>query len=294
MWRMTAAGARFSVRRILAAAIGVVAVAYLGAVGYLVASETSIVFETGGALGPLRPGPPIQQIESRRDDGSRQVTWVMPAAQDADGAPWVIFLHGNGSSISSRLNILHYERLRQLGLNVIAPEYRGYAGTGGVPSEAGVEADGRSAYDYLTRQRGIAPSRIVLFGWSLGSAVAVDIASKVPEAAVVLEGAMASVADVGQERYPYIPVKLLIRNPFESILKIGRVHAPLLFLHSPEDTVVSIEEGRRLFAAAPPPKQFIEVRGGHVYAAERDPGFFGVVRGFLEAQGVLRAVGGRQ
>jgi pimeloyl-ACP methyl ester carboxylesterase len=274
--------------RAAAAIVALAVLAYLGAVGNLIASETSIVFHADVPFGALRPAPPFEQIEQRRDDGTSQITWVMRQAAQGGAAPWVIFFHGKGSPISSRLNILHYERLRQHGLNEIAPEYRGYAGTGGVPTEAGVEADGRRAYDYLVRELHVPPSRVVIFGWSLGSAVAVDVASHVPEAAVILEGAPSSLVDIGQIRYPFIPVRLVMRNPFESIAKIGAVQSPLLFLHSPEDTVVPIAEGRRLFDAARAPKQFVEVQGGHVYAVERDPKFFSYVRAFLAAHGLLR------
>ena len=95
------------------------------------------------------------------------------------------------------------------------------------------------------------PRRIVVYGWSLGSAVAVDLVSRVDEAAVILEGAPASLVAIGARRYPYFPIRLLIRNPFESILKIGRIGSPVLFLHSPEDAVIPFEEGRKLFDAAP-------------------------------------------
>jgi len=274
-------------KRIAAALLAIVLVGYAGAIGYLVASETSIVFHAEVPAGSLRPAAPFEQLSERRDDGGTQITWVMRQAHGADHAPWVVFLHGNGAPISARLNILHYERLRQLGLNVIAPEYRGYSGTGGVPTEAGVERDGRSGYDYLVRTLHIPPSRIVIFGWSLGTAVAVDLASHVPSAGVILEGAPASLVDIGRIRYPLIPIRLVMRNPFDSILKIGAVKAPLLFLHSPDDVVVPIGEGRRLFAAAHDPKEFVQVRGGHIYAAERDPAFFEYVRRFLIEQRML-------
>ena len=275
-------------KRIAVSLVALVVLGYLGAIGYLVASETSIVFHADVPFGALRPAAPFEQLEQRREDGGTRITWIMRLPAGTDHAPWVVFLHGNGAPVSARLNILHYERLRQLGLNVIAPEYGGYAGTGGVPTEAGVERDGRSAYDYLTGTLHVPPSQIVIFGWSLGSAVAVDVASHVPSAGVVLEGSPSSLVDIGQIRYPFIPIRLLMRNPFDSIAKIGRVGAPLLFLHSPEDTVVPIAEGRRLFGAARPPKEFVEVHGGHVYAVERDPRFFSYVRAFLAAHGVLR------
>jgi len=268
-------------KRVAAILAAVVLVGYLGAIAYLVTRETSIVFRADVPGGTLRPAAPFEQLSGRRDDGSRQLTWVMRQPHDADRAPWIVFLHGNGAPVSARLNILHYERLRQLGLNVIAPEYRGYSGTGGIPTETGIERDGRGGYDYLVQTLHVPSTRIVIFGWSLGTAVAVDLASHVPSAAVILEGAPASLVDIGRIRYPFIPIRLVMRNPFDSIAKIGGVKAPVLFLHSPEDAVVPIDEGRRLFGAAHDPKEFVQVRGGHVYAAERDPLFFEYVRRFL-------------
>jgi fermentation-respiration switch protein FrsA (DUF1100 family) len=104
---------------------------------------------------------------------------------------------------------------------------------------------------------------------------------------VILEGAPASLVAIGARRYPYFPIRMLIRNPFESIRKIDKVGSPILFLHSPEDAVIPFDEGRRLFDAAPGPKQFVEVSGGHVYASEKDPHFFPAVRAFLQAQRLL-------
>jgi uncharacterized protein len=260
-------------------------VVYAGAMAWLVAQETAIIFQPGRALGERRPAIPFQQVTFQAAGGPRQIAWVM--RDTASPRPWLIFLHGNGATIASRVNIVHYERLWRLGLNVLAPEYRGFGGVEGVPTESGLAADARAAYDYLRTELGADPRRIVVYGWSLGSAVAVDLASRVDEAAVVLEGAPASLVAIGQQRYPYFPIRLLIRNPFESILKIDRVGSPVLFLHSPEDTIIPIAEGRRLYDAAPQPKQFVEVAGGHVYASEKDPRFFAAIREFLQAHRLL-------
>lgn len=285
---VTMAAARITViRRTLAGAGLLAIVAYLGAIGWLVTHETAIVFAPGRPLGDLRPKTPFEQVWVDGAAGPRQLAWVMRTATESDTRPWVIYLHGNDANIATRMNILHYERLWKLGLNVMAPEYRGFAGVEGVPSEAGLNADARGAYEYLRQQLRVDPGRIVIYGWSLGSAVAVDLASNVDEAGLILEGAPASLVAIGQRRYPYFPIRLLIRNPFESILKIDRVRSPVLFLHSPEDVIIPIEEGRRLFHAAPQPKQFVEVAGGHVYAAERDPGFFTAVRTFLQSHRLL-------
>lgn len=270
-------------RRALIALAVFVALAYAGAVGYLMSQETRLVFRAGNPLAESRPEPPFEQVGLPRSDGARQFAWILRHAASIEDAPWLLYLHGNRATIASGVNIVRYERFRALGLNVLAPEYRGFGGLDGTPTEAGVTSDARAGYDYLRTILGIPAERIVIFGWSLGSAVAVNLASEVPAAAVILEGAPASLVAIGQRDYPWMPVRLVMRNPFESILKIGRVEAPILFLHSPEDRVIPIEDGRRLFAAAPEPKQFVEVRGGHVAPAEEDEeAYFEAVRRFLE------------
>ncbi len=254
---------------------------------WLVTQETRLIFAAGRPLGERRPAPPFEEIWLDREGAPRQRLWVMRAASDSAARPWVLYLHGNDSNIGTRLNILHAEQLRALGLNVIAAEYRGFGGMDGVPTEAGLNADARSAYDYLRQQLHADPRRLIVYGWSLGSAVAVDLTSRVDEAAVILEGAPASLVAIGARRYPYFPIRMLIRNPFESINRIDRIGSPVLFLHSPDDAVIPFEEGQRLFAAAAPPKVFVEVSGGHVYAVEKDSRFFPAVRAFLQSHLLL-------
>jgi fermentation-respiration switch protein FrsA (DUF1100 family) len=262
--------------------------AYGGAIVWLIVNETQLIFETDRAQGTFKPAPPLEEVSAPGPTGAPQRIWIMRATADASAdKPWVFFLHGNAATIASRMNVIHYERLRALGVNVIAPEYRGYGGLEGVPTETGIESDAHEAYAQVCGGLHLDPHRIVIYGWSLGSAVAVDLASRVHPAAVILEGAPASIVAIGQQRYPMFPVRLLIRNPFESILKINGVTAPKLFLHSAGDDVVPIEEGRRLFDAAPQPKQWIQVTGGHVYAAEKDPTLFEHVRQFLIEQKLL-------
>ncbi len=262
--------------------------AYATGVGWLMTQETELIFRTAGPKNAVRPSFPYEQIDLPRADGARQFAWRITrdkaGARAEAGEIWVLYLHGNASTVASRMNVRHYERLRALGLNVLAPEYRGYNGLEGPPSEIGVVADARAAYDYLRNREGIPAARLVIFGWSLGAAVAVALASTVDSRGVVLEGAPASIADIGQEQYPMFPVRWIIRNPFNAIEKVGAIRAPLLFLHSPEDTIIPYKEGRRLFDAAPSPKTFVEVRGGHIEASEIDRDvFYGAVRTFLQS-----------
>jgi uncharacterized protein len=261
-------------------------VGYAGAMVWLVSQETRLVFDAR-PLGDLRPAAPFEEVWLDRGEDPRQRLWVLRTAADSTARPWLLYFHGNASNIASRMNILHVEKLRALGLNILVAEYRGYGGMEGVPTEPGLHVDARSAYDYLRGTLHAEPRRIVVYGWSLGSAVAVDLVSRVDEAAVILEGAPASLVAIGARRYPYFPIRLLIRNPFESILKIGKIGSPVLFLHSPEDAVIPFEEGRKLYDAAPFPKQFVEVSGGHVYSSEKDPRFFPAVRVFLQAHRLL-------
>jgi fermentation-respiration switch protein FrsA (DUF1100 family) len=268
-------------------AVAIVAVgAYAAAVVWLMMQETELIFRTGAAKAGVPPSFPYEQIEVPRADRARQFAWRMMRdkahATDETAEIWVLYLHGNASTVASRMNVRHYTRLRALGLNVLAPEYRGYNGLEGLPSEATVAADARAAYDYLRDREAIPAERLVIFGWSLGAAVAVGLASTVDARAVVLEGAPASIADIGQEQYPLFPVRWIIRNPFNAIETVGAIRAPLLFLHSPEDRIVPYKEGRRLFDAAPSPKTFVEVRGGHIESSETDHDvFYGAIRTFL-------------
>jgi fermentation-respiration switch protein FrsA (DUF1100 family) len=247
--------------------------------------ETRLVFQAGRPLGESRPSFPFTQVTVPRADGASQFAWKM----DNPGArAWLLYLHGNAATIASRVNIARYRQLRSLGINVLAPEYRGFAGLPGGPTEAGLYADARAAFDYLTGTLHVPPTRIVIYGWSLGSAVAVDLAAHVDEAAVVLEGAPASLVAIGARRYPLFPIRLIMRNPFESIAKVEQVHSPMLFLHSPEDEIVPYEDGHRLYDRARPPKRFVDVRGGHIDANQVDEAvFFSAIRAFLGEYGLL-------
>jgi uncharacterized protein len=267
---------RITPRRAIVALLLLGVVVYGAAVAHLMSQETELIFRTAAARADRRPSMPYRQVEIPRADGARQFGWEIPAP----GADiWVLFLHGNASTIASRMNVAHAERLHALGVNVFAPEYRGYHGLDGVPSEAGVIADARAGYDYLRNQLRVAPDRLAIFGWSLGAAVAVNLASDVDARVVILEGAPASIVDIGQQRYPMFPIRWIIRNPFHAIHHVAKIRAPILFLHSPEDTIIPFTEGKRLFNAALAPKKFVEIKGGHVESSEVDREvFYGAVR----------------
>ncbi len=170
----------------------------------------------------------------------------------------LLFLHGNAGNASHRLP--NAAELVRLGTDVLLLDYRGYGRSAGTPSEAGVYADARAALAYLVDERGFAPGRVVLFGRSLGGAVAVDLAQERALGGVVLESTFTSVSDLGRSLLGPLGA-LLGRGRFDSARKIQALRAPVLFFHGDRDRTVPIELGRRLFELAPGPKQFEVIAG---------------------------------
>jgi hypothetical protein len=167
-------------------------------------------------------------------------------------------------------------------VNLFAYDYRGFGASDGVPSEAGVYADAQAAYRYLTDSLQVPPSRIILFGHSLGTGVTIELARHAPAAGMIVEDAYTSVADRGQEAFPFLPIKLIAASRFASIEKVGDLHLPKLFLHARNDSTIPIAHGRKVFAAAAEPKTFVELNGGHAdaYTVDRDR-YYGAIGAFI-------------
>ena len=208
---------------------------------------------------PDRLGWKYEDVLLTASDGVRINGWFVPAGREAKLT--ILFFHGNAGNMSHRFEKL--ATLRELGADVFMIDYRGYGRSEGTPNEQGTYRDAQAAYEYLTKQRNIDPRRIVVYGESLGSAIAVDLAAKQPVGGVITEEAFTSVGDVGQRMFPFMPVRLLVRNKYDTLSKIGRINAPLLIFHSRDDELFSMRHAERLLAAAKEPKQLIELRGGH-------------------------------
>jgi fermentation-respiration switch protein FrsA (DUF1100 family) len=173
----------------------------------------------------------------------------------------VLFLHGNAGDIGNHIPAAKF--LIDAGYGVLALEYRGYGGNPGSPSEAGLYEDARAGFAFLNRQ-GFADGDIVLFGESLGTGVAVEMARAHAVAAMVLRSPYSSMPDIAAAQFPYFPVRRLVRDTFDSLSKIARSHAPLMVFHGDADTLIPIAYGRRLYDAAPGPKTWLTVPGaGH-------------------------------
>jgi fermentation-respiration switch protein FrsA (DUF1100 family) len=191
-------------------------------------------------------------------DGASVHGWWVPA-EGARGT--VLFCHGNAGNIADRLDSIR--SFHGLGMNVFIFDYRGYGKSSGRPGEKRTYEDAMAAWKYLTEERAIQPGGIVIFGRSLGGAVAAWLAAEVTPAAAILESAFTSIVDVGKHYYPFLPVRLLTRIRYPVVEYVARIQCPLLVAHSPEDEVIPYEMGRRLFEAAGEPKEFLQMRGGH-------------------------------
>jgi fermentation-respiration switch protein FrsA (DUF1100 family) len=192
-------------------------------------------------------------------DGLNLRAWYFRAARS--GAPTVLFLHGNAGDIGNHLPFAKF--LIEAGYGVLALEYRGYGGNPGSPSEAGLIDDGRAGYAFL-KDQGIPDADIVLFGESLGTGVAVELAAEHPVHAMILRSPYTSIAEVAAIQLPYIPARWLVRDRFDAMAKIGMSRAPLFVFHGDADTLIPMALGRRLFDAASEPKTWLPVPGtGH-------------------------------
>lgn len=254
-------------------AIGVAVGFYLCILVLLWIFESRLIYFPGQqrtlVAPPARLDLPVERVEFSTDDEITLVGWAMPAGENSTGL-WLLICHGNAGNLSEFDRPLHYVGLRRLGLSLLAYDYRGYGESGGAPSEQGLYRDADAAYRYLRRTRGVPADRIVVFGHSLGSAVAIDLASRAPAAGLIVEGALTSAVDRGQELYPYIPVRRLARSRFGSLDKVAGISVPKLFLHATGDDVIPLAHGRRLFEAAREPKTFVELEGGHADAFDVD------------------------
>jgi fermentation-respiration switch protein FrsA (DUF1100 family) len=263
-----------------------VVVVYLGLLLLLLLNESRLIYFPGPQRELLPPpsylGLSVRRAEFPTEDGLTLVSWIIPAPDESSG-PWLLICHGNAGNLSEFGRPAHYAGLRQLGLNLLAFDYRGYGESEGVPNEKGLYHDAQAAYRYLREDLGVPADRIVVFGHSLGSAVAIDLVSRVSAGGLIVEGAFTSAIERGQELYPFIPVRWIAASRYSSIEKISKVTIPKLFLHARGDEVIPLAHGRRLYEAAPPPKAFVELDGGHGDTFDVDSAsYFGSIAGFLQ------------
>lgn len=170
----------------------------------------------------------------------------------------VLWFHGNAGNISYRYDMIR--EMMELPVQVFIIDYRGYGKSEGKPTERGLYLDARAAWDYLINERLVAPERIVIFGKSLGVVPAIDLASRVEPAGLIVQSGFTSAADMAATVLPFLP-RVFLKTKMDSLSKISRVRCPKLFIHSRADEVVPYKLGRRVYEAAPEPKEFYEVKG---------------------------------
>jgi fermentation-respiration switch protein FrsA (DUF1100 family) len=217
--------------------------------------------------------PDVQELVLDTADGEKVIAWYAPPQRDL---PLVLYLHGNAGSLRNRA-----DRFRGLigdSYGLLAVSYRGYGGSTGRPSETGMIADAQTAYAFAAAR--VPPERIVVFGESIGTGVAVALAASQRIGRLVLESPFTSALEIAARIYWYLPVRFLMKDTFRSDQRIGKVTAPLLVLHGERDEVVPIALGERLFALANEPKRFVRFPAGRHVDLDRY-GALDTVRSFM-------------
>ncbi|MCR4378863.1 MAG: alpha/beta hydrolase [Rhodospirillales bacterium] len=235
---------------------------------------------------PAQSGvPQMQTVRITTEDGLSLLAWVQPPHDAAK--PWVVIFHGNAGTLAGRA--FKARRFLDAGYGALLVEYRGYGGNPGSPTEAGLFSDARAALVYLAGQ-GVAGKQVVLYGESLGTGVAVAMAAEVaqagnPVAAVLLEAPFTSTVDVAARHYPFLPVRLLMKDRFDSLSRIQGIQAPLFIAHGARDGTVPQDLGRKLFAAAVEPKDALWLDGAE-HNDLFDHGLGAAVLLFLKSHGL--------
>ncbi|MET0407446.1 MAG: alpha/beta hydrolase [Hyphomicrobium sp.] len=227
----------------------------------------------------------VKEMSLATPDGEKLVAWYGKARP---GQPTLLYLHGNGGSLALRSETMRKYLDHGRGMLMLA--YRGFSGSTGAPTEAANVADAKLAYDTLIRT-GVKPDDIILYGESLGSGVAIQVAKEKKVAGIILDAPYTSILELAVAQFPWLPVSLLLKDRYESIKYIHDLHVPIFILHGDADEIVPVEMGRRLFAAANEPKEIKTVPGGgHVI---HDGPSFAYVNGWIERlrAGKLRAPG---
>lgn len=249
----------------------------LGAAFYLVvvivfySLQTAMIFPGSwkqGAAGSQITRPPAgaELIDLKTPGGYMVKALFAPALHatgtprpDAAARPTILYFYGNGMALADALGQI--EDMRRLGANVMAADYLGYGMSGGSAGEQACYDTATAEYQYLVHDRHIAPNRIIVAGWSLGAAVAADLAAHEPVAGLMMFSAFTSLADVAQGHYPWLPVRPLLKHRFETLAKLPGVHCPILLGHGQLDSLVPHAMMRRLEAAAGGPVEVVDVPG---------------------------------
>jgi fermentation-respiration switch protein FrsA (DUF1100 family) len=202
-------------------------------------------------------GLEYEPVKIVTDDGVLLDGWFVPA-KNPRGV--LLFFHGNAGNISHRVDSLKI--FNKLGLSTLIFDYRGYGLSEGAISEEGSYRDAEAAWRFLT-ERKFSTEKIVIFGRSLGAAIAAHLASRHTPGALIIEAGFVSIPELGGKLYPWLPVRWLVRFAYDTAAYLSKVSCPVLIVHSPDDEIIPFTQGRKLFENAIQPKRFLQIRGGH-------------------------------
>lgn len=265
-------------KRPLSILIALLVVGYAGAAAGMFFLQRNILFDTVDT-GDLASAGTLAiegstRIVIKTSDGEELAGWYL---SPQPGQPVFLFMHGKRGELEQRDE--RWSKIRDHGAGVLAFSYRGFPGSTGSPNESGLHLDARAAYDWLREKH--PPEDIVLHGYSLGTAVAIHLAAEVPASALILEAPFTAIVDVAAERYPWLPVHLLMVDQFRSYDEIQKVKMPLLITHGDQDKSVPYEQARRLYARANEPKTFVSMPGSTHDSLVRD-GLYSHIWPFLK------------
>lgn len=225
-------------------------------------------------------GMSVEEVSFCAEDGTALHGWWFPHT-DARGV--LVVCHGNAGNVSDRLWMA--QDLADLPLHLLIFDYRGYGKSEGIPSEKGTGQDVAAAWEFARQRMGAdaADPPIVLYGRSLGGAVALQAACRLPVRGVILESTFTSILDIGRRFYPWLLPRLTCRHPYRSDLRMAAVRAPVLMAHSPEDETIPYDLGQALYRRAPHPYGFYDLTGPHAEAGwQTAPDYAQALRGFID------------
>jgi hypothetical protein len=233
---------------------------YIVMTGFVYFGQQGMVFVPAREMAatPADIGLHFEDVVMRTRDNVRISAWYIPAQEER---AVLLFCHGNAGNNSHRLDSI--QLFHDLHLSVLIFDYRGYGKSEGSPTEEGTYLDAEAAWDHLINIKHVQPEKIVLFGRSLGGAVAAEVALRHKVGALIIESGFTSVPELGGKYYPFLPVKLLSRYSYATVDKVSKINAPKLFIHSPYDEIIPLHHGKALYDNASPPKEFLQIDGDH-------------------------------
>ena len=238
----------------------IITIIYAAFAGLLFIFQSHYIYYPESTLlaDPASIGLHFESISFEAKDGVKLSGWFIPK-ENSKGV--ILFCHGNAGNISHRLDSIQI--FHRLGLDIFIFDYRGYGQSAGKPTEQGIYEDANAAWWYLIEQRKVDPNEIIIFGRSLGGAVASWLAKSYTPAALIVESTFTSLPDIAATLYPYLPVRLLLRSEYNTAKYLSRANCAVLIVHSQDDEIMPFAHGQRLFELTKEPKKFLQISGTH-------------------------------